>query len=178
MITRAEKLIEGFKLGSLGVSRTPKVSSDVEPNAPKPDSTGFKILKKGMKKSGGNAFTGMNSFPYLYWQDRDGWHYYMDMSESLAKYTLYLWGGEDLNAEIDEKGQPTLSGRGWMIGAVNKYRSNDAYRVFDELANTIETQGIDGVLRKNLLKKFKAYGEDLAKYTAWLDAKKQQLGIK
>jgi hypothetical protein len=98
--SRADRLLEGFKLGSLGVSRKPHVAP--EPEEPL---TFVKIVKEGVNKYSGFSLGKEVTAdePYLCWKDPDGMSYFLELVVDKDKgpeyATLNLYGGENLTTE-------------------------------------------------------------------------------
>jgi hypothetical protein len=96
MTTRADKFLEGFKLGKLGAGHRPFVNVPDEKEEPQSIATGeLKILAdKRYKDSSGNTRS------YLFWQDPDGWKYLLEIvrhKSDQVLYTMILSGGPKMS---------------------------------------------------------------------------------
>jgi hypothetical protein len=179
-MSRAEKFLEGFKLGALGAGRKPVTGTDDETPVVSGSASKVRIIKEGTEKKNGNAFEGPQSYPYIYWEDKDGWRYVITMNQNLTKYSLFLSGGPNLVVEEDKRDPflyAVMSGKVWMYSAITKWTREQVFPVYEQLVSTIKSQGIEGLFKKKLLKKFKAFSDDQAKFDAWLSERKDLWGI-
>jgi hypothetical protein len=92
MTTRADKFLEGFKLGKLGAGN-PKLAED--PRKPEKHDN-FKILFDHDGKVGGAP--GEPPYPHMKWQDPDGWTYQLVLvrpDSNNKEVSILLTGGKE-----------------------------------------------------------------------------------
>jgi hypothetical protein len=104
--SRADKLLEGFKLGSLGVSRKPKVT----PQSDASEKSTLTVVKEGANKHPTDGVL----YPYFFWKEADGWSYCLCVEVDMDKYYVRVFGG---TAEFELK---TIDDewnkfRGWIV---------------------------------------------------------------
>jgi hypothetical protein len=158
-------ILEGFKLGSLGVSHKPKVTIDSLPQEPeekKPETRVLKVLKQGERDYKDEKF------PFIVWQDPDGWDYYIELQPRPNEgYVIHFYCGHDFS-EGDIKGYE------WEVTHESRSRFDaEPYTsVFlefrDKIFPAIHAKGIKGVLKEDLLR---PTSWD-TKYDAWRKAKR------
>jgi hypothetical protein len=162
-MTRADKFLEGFKLGSLGVSHKPRV----EPRA------AIEIVKEGKN----NLEFDDNDLLYFCWkEDSDGWSYYLGMDRLRQDvYMLQLWGGKKLTVSKGTvaawKNWIVPSGPDWNVPTKGIEGYEKAESLFKDLVSSIHRNGIDGFLSQENLSNFDlkgAFGFD-----HWLEQRKK-----
>jgi hypothetical protein len=149
MVSRADKIIEGFKLGSLGAGK--KSVNDMT-DEPKKEKT-HTIIDSGKVNPPLGTFIGL---PYVFWNESDGWSYFFGVNYSKNKgFNLQLSGGPDLDYRTTndrKKWGIILEGSQWSI-EINTGKSGDisfAIAKFNSFNTKIEQNGVSG-LRLNSL---------------------------
>lgn len=82
MVSRAEKLLEGFTLGVLGAS-TRKFAPDPKPV--KPFKKYIKVIDKGViesQKTDGSEV----KLPWIFWEESDGWKYVLQVLPAYVEF--------------------------------------------------------------------------------------------
>jgi hypothetical protein len=157
MSSRANKLIEGFKLGSLGVSKKPKVTlgSD-EPGH-------VTILYDGFKLS----IVTKTRLPTLYWEEPDGWCYGFAIRLFAKSFRLGLYGGPKLEMEKDRQSFATANLKWQLLSKSKSKNVEDLEPEFNTLAQSIRKEGIF----KSLLQHFSVVFGGAA-FQTWLEDRK------
>jgi hypothetical protein len=163
MGTRAEKLIEGFKLGSLGVSKTPKVSSD-----------NIDVVKEGINRLKDDK----TDYPYFCWREEsDGWGYYIDVEEGIFQneYLVMFYGGEHLKLMTDTKVFSRYKGwfvpdeEDWRVASYSLPNYDNALSLFKKVVSAVRHEGVDNILSSEFLGEFRVSEAELFKH--WLKEK-------
>jgi hypothetical protein len=156
-MTRADKLLEGFKLGSLGVNHKPKVSSDR-----------VEIVKEGI-----NKYKDVE-FPFFCWKDDDGWVYFLNLEpfSETDICVLKLNGGPKL--KIGPSGYSEF--QDWVVPEnmmwdvwSHSLRYDKASSLYKEWVSIVKKQGINGLLIQEVLLSFSLSNM----FKDWLEKKKK-----
>jgi hypothetical protein len=157
--SRADKFLEGFKLGSLGVSRKPKVSSDR-----------VEIVKEGV-----NKFKDVE-FPFFCWKDDDGWTYFLNLEvyNDVDDVVVRFNGGRELVIATSTFSQF----RGWFVPGDTEWdvwtrslRYNKGSFLYKTWISIIKNKGTDGLIDNEVLSQFQISQSNV--FTAWLEKKKK-----
>jgi hypothetical protein len=162
--SRADKFLEGFKLGSLGVSRKPKVS----PLEIAPEPVTIEVTKRGTNTS----VDGMD-LPYLYWKEKDGMSYCLRMTdtEGALSYKLRFYGGEKLIA-IKSTSRKVVYPNGSKWTADSTEAGYDTiYDLLQKFISIVKKEGIDGLFTGGHISTFNSTDFSRASYDQWLKGK-------
>jgi hypothetical protein len=136
MISRADKLLEGFKLGSLGVSRKPKVTSEK-----------IEIVKEGINKLKDDSEF---EFPFFCWREDDGNYYISVERSSVDTFIVRLYGGKDLalvtSALSRWRGWLVPNEYDWDVSTFSLSNYGSVYSSYEDFVSTIKKGGIDRLL--------------------------------
>lgn len=161
MKSRAEKLLEGFKLGDLGAGK--KNYSDT----PEPPKAKFKILEEGSEETNGEEL------PYTIWQDPDGMNYalFVGHVQTGGVCHVHFRGGERLRI-----------GTGWRLFkhaplasfTQRAFPYDAAVQTYESYVHLIKQnrQGIEGLL-DHLYSLFEPGTTNEPEYLKWLKAKRK-----
>jgi hypothetical protein len=143
-MTRADKLLEGFKLGSLGAGKKP-VSSVVD--EPKKEKT-HTIIDSGTVDPPRGTTIGL---PYVFWSESDGWSYFFGVNYAKNKgFNLQLSGGPDLDYRTTndrKKWGIIFEGSQWSIEVDTGKRGDISFAIthFNSFSSKIEHSGVSGL---------------------------------
>jgi hypothetical protein len=170
MKTRADKILEGFKLGSLGVSKKPKVTiNDPVIQGPKkrPKTGQVKILKQGDER---DSQPGYN---WILWEDKDGMRYSIFIGTIQPNGQGYLFFRAGENLEYDEK---TSKYTGYDLQGISKETKSwqDWKGLFALYVMKIRKDGIKGLLN-NFTQIFRPNSGYEERFQTWL--RDQLLGL-
>jgi hypothetical protein len=179
MSSRADRLLEGFKLGSLGVSKKPKVTITPDDNTTPEESETSQILKQGFAAPKTIANTSDKLCPWILWKDTDGLRYVLRVTAPLGgkgKFKIQFCAGPNLDYD-ESKACVTLN---TVVFAAEKKDFKDYDQIidlFDAYVHIISRKGINGLV-EHIFKVFGPYPESQKKFESWLISKKSELGIK
>jgi hypothetical protein len=155
-MTRAEKLIEGFKLGSLG-ARThfvdPQQKDFEDPNkSVKRTKTRIVYTNHGKQKS---PLAEFSDPPYFYWMENDDWAYALEVYVAEdGEFGLFFSGGKDLTLinGVFTPDDYQVSGGDWVMRAASGLlsRYEDYLNLFKKLVPIAEDRGSAGVIKSSL----------------------------
>jgi hypothetical protein len=179
MTTRAEKFLEGFKLGKLGAGR--KISH-VSPETAQQQSKNVgisehvKILKEGFI----NETLNENKYPFIFWQESDDYRYALVMvrNDAADRCNIWFYGGDTLEyvpEGIFGNGIYFFRNYAFLKFTTISYPFESALRWFNELRDLVKSKGVAGFLTK--LPTFSKSKTD-SRYNSWLKYKRKQLGLK
>jgi hypothetical protein len=163
-MARADKLIEGFKLGSLGVSRKPKVTIDSKGSG--------EIIRQGF-----NTVFKKDDAPFVYWKDSsDDWTYFLLIEAHDMKYKSFfiqIYGGSNLTPFYSENSGWTITRNGADWGAEVDFSSGYKEQVsnFDSLVSSIESGGVESLISRNIISKMRPFGGSRVAFDQWLESK-------
>jgi hypothetical protein len=171
-MTRAEKFLEGFKLGSLGVSRKPKVIT----NDPE-----VETLKQG-KYLFSDSFAVKYDLPYFYWKDPDGWKYCLMIegrsTPAGADFNLWMLADENLEIQLSPIGLLIPKNKTDWQGNSPRMSDSDATSLYERLVTVIKQGGVRNLIEKDETKWVQGipgmYGREFNK---WLKDRKKQFGV-
>jgi hypothetical protein len=165
MKSRADQLLEGFKLGKLGAG-----SPRLTPETPdKPDhKSKIKIISQGFRKLPvGNE----PDAPFICWRDPDGLTYYLELQRSHkggSGYILYFCGGENLIS-------PPSGGVENADFSSNFYDQLEYDKMLHIFSNRIlppiRQRGISAILNNPVIRRPEEY---TPAFRAWLKQKNQK----
>jgi hypothetical protein len=175
-VSRADKFLEGFKLGSLGVSRKPKVTFGSDEPAHKLEHEPITVLKEGKNKLDPVRDV---SGPYFFWSEDDGTRYGLRMAKAsdTPTYELRLAAGKLMEirttstllpgscyptqAAWDGAFKPSAKGLATIISK------------FHDFVAIIKIHSILGLIENGSMDSFFPFkGEPI--YATWLKEKKEQ----
>jgi hypothetical protein len=135
MTTRADKIIEGFKLGSLGAGRKPMRGADEQP-------VHSKVMEKGV-----NQIRGLDC-PYVYWVDTDKWAYCLNVSHDFNEpdlWVLVFAGGPKMKlGKLNEIVGPDDAD--FAVESAHPDKFKKMLKWYNRLLSLIETDGLNGIL--------------------------------
>jgi hypothetical protein len=157
-MTRSEEyiqLFEGFKLGSLGVSRKPVVTIEPEEKKPEPVPE-LKILKEEETSVRVDRVT--KRLPSIYWADVDGYRYHLklDYRPEHKSFLFVLVCG----IGIATGGMRTL----WLAYSKMMPDHDDMLHRFDFYVSGIKAEGLESID----LKEFSVSSSYTSKYQKWI----------
>jgi hypothetical protein len=154
MTTRADKIIEGFKLGSLGAGHS-KMSYDSD-------------LKVGNKQTNGK------DYPYMFWHDPDDMKYalqFIPTKGALDDFVnLWFYGGCELSLSSG-----VYLCENYEFLQFSKYRMSleNAVSLIRTWIPIVKTRGIVGIL--DTLPKFTPNAQTYDVYKKWLAQKRKKI---
>jgi hypothetical protein len=162
MTTRAEKIIEGFKLGSLGAGTKKFVNFDntsVSVDDVKRDE--IKILKTEIGKKPDQHFS-------VIWQDRDGYVYSVEKFSSDDWDTFFLW----FRGKKARKNDPDITSKYPWVVSIKSPNFEKKYIgiFFEQLIHTLKEEGIAYFLSEYSKKRI-SFGSRNKGFKSWLDSK-------
>jgi hypothetical protein len=158
MSSRADKFLEGFKLGSLGVSKKLVVSGPT-----------IKIIREGQNQYAGDVISGPKPVPYICWKEDDGWIYFFEVTEDFNqrnKFVLALSGGTKLVLRGRDDFQVSDDFE-WLVES-SPYTYEKCLRLFDSYVPNIKTDGVDSKLKE--FARFRSAGSP-TEFKEWLESK-------
>jgi hypothetical protein len=198
-MTRADKIIEGFKLGSLGAGRPHAVSSpissplDIDLDPEKKERR--KLFPPTEVKEGTyvNPVIPKFELPYIYWQDHGidrlkycfAVYFQKESGEKSPRFTWYLAAGPSLEvgltAVTPQEPKPMFFMRNadWIaIAAMRTHTFETIIKKFGKRVPGIKSRGIDRLLLDYgiYLTEMKAL-HGVEEFKGWKTNKKVQLGL-
>lgn len=166
MSTRAEKFLEGFKLGSLGAGR--RFSDHEVPQVPSPGEAPkqkIKVQYEVTKQSLGNT-------PRIRWEDFDGLIYMMVVNSSTKHLSESDWYVEIQSGFPQNPGEDPTKTKKWKLRTemMTPGRARKLYRYYLPI---VKEKGIDGIIALNQLKDFEPLPEYRSNLTKWFHDKKE-----
>lgn len=173
-MTRADKLLEGFKLGSLGAGKPKFVD---KPNAQEPESQQDKKRnrRKDIRIIHESSATKVFSNTYILWEDFDRLLYMfevtagqvgMRVSPLAASWFLRISCGvpNSPGSDVAEKESWSIASK---MNTLRKHKNK-----YDKYLAIIKRDGIGGLLKANILKDiFRPAPEHERKYREWVEDK-------
>jgi hypothetical protein len=172
-MSRAKEIIEvleGFKLGSLGVSKTPVVRGQEDEETP----TSVKVLKEGKNKYVDQVKGEERDEPYLCWKDLDGLIYFFElrvdtnMNADSAKF--YLYGGKNLRVE-EKDGSVAPTDYNWEAEFIASWHYNMLKSQFEKNVSWLKDIGIRHFVVGHDLQYYQAVGYFKSAFQKWLEVK-------
>jgi len=182
MTSRADKLLEGFKLGSLGVSKKPRISLQ-EPTTQEPivepiASSSIKVLEEGFtdEKFGKEC-------PFIWWEENDGklqyqYAFVVSRADFQNHFELWFYGGDTMEympEGIYGNGLYYFKDYVFLKFSETRVPHDEVLRQFDAYRALVKTKGIAGFIA--ILPPFKKAKTDF-RYNTWLKYMRKQLRIK
>jgi hypothetical protein len=171
MLSRAEKLIEGFKLGSLGVSKKPKVTigSD-EPQAPK-----VRDRRDDIRIIHEVVASQMTPNPLILWEDFDKLLYMLELTthDSIGIRPSPLSAVWFLQISCATPAPPGAdNGKHNWLARSKLNTVKGLKKKYEKYLAIIKEKGIDGLLNSGTLKAaFRPDAVDQLTYHTWLGKK-------
>lgn len=173
MRTRADKLLEGFKLGDLGAGRKKVIPRDTAGGAHKTVQMKLtvKILTHG---SGMSMVDGLES-KWMLWEDYDQMKYaFFVHEEERSKGSLYFYAGKNLQFVEDTQ----LFKKARFTAIYKKPLSrDDAFGIFDQFVNHVEKFGMRRLLTRVISYFTGASGNDTLELIAWRENKEKEWDV-
>lgn len=167
MISRADKLLEGFKLGSLGAGGKPERGEDP--------------MKIESVKQGTTEIDG-EKCPYLFWKDPDGLFYHLAVDvvpphivvllgkgKKDNKFALSFKGGTQLEAT-----KTTTFGETWSVRLTYPVSYDDAVELFKKYSALIKEKGITGAVQTDYEFFYKTAAISSPVYSKWVVSRKKR----
>lgn len=180
MTTRAENLLEGFKLGSLG-ARTHFVDpqqKDLEDSKPVKKTSRISFAHRGKQKSRSPE---ISDPPYFYWTEEDGWSYALEVYAEEDEFGLFFSGGKNLKITNGflTPNDDQVSDAMWVMRAVSGliFGYKDYLELFEQLVAAAEKKGSAGLIKSARFWFAKFEPNDSrykSKFAKWLKQKKSQ----
>jgi hypothetical protein len=162
MTTRADKFLEGFKLGKLGAGKQKFTPELLQPEKTSQRDHNLKILKEGSDIYNGKEL------PFIFWQDYDGLKYGLHLSIGLGedKTAIYFHAGENLEHVDDSTGRAFKNPD--FMGISKILRSVDgAVQLVDLYIHIIKKDGIMGLM-ENFSRIFQSVSGFSGPFNKWL----------
>lgn len=194
MKSRADKFLEGFKLGSLGVTKGPKKDLSVDDTSPTGPGSPWEVVRRGRRKffRPKNFLESTHTLrfdkqdlevPYAVWEDYDRLTYILvakyrtDSKKNQPRFTWWLAAGKDLKTPAND---PTsVSDAEWISWEERRSQTFDGImKKWKRRVESIRQKGIDGLLADGLLfiNEFVA-PLHASNFKAWRDKKGEDLDL-
>jgi hypothetical protein len=163
-MSRAEKFLEGFKLGDLGAGKKKFVGDKPEHG---------EIVQQGF-----NTVFKKDDAPFVFWKEPDGWVYFYILEPNDKRYQnchISIYAGIGMKPYYSQhSGWTIVHGDGespWGVSwDTSDYKGH--FAGFEKLISLIKSKGSFALLAKDTVHNFKPFSTGKWNYDEWLKRKR------